>query len=85
MKQCPLVVEGCPNKCGVTVERHEMQHHLNNECMNKRRPTDNSQLTTHLQQATSPQATTNLQHNFDPAPKMQQYETQRQVAIYGLV
>jgi hypothetical protein len=76
MKQCPLVLEGCPNKCGVTVERQGMQHHLDNECMNTRRPTDNLQLTTHLQQATNPQSMTNLQHNFESVPKTQQYETQ---------
>jgi hypothetical protein len=82
MKQCPLVLEGCPNKCGEIVERCEMQHHMNNKCMNKQRPTDNIQLTTHPLEATSPQATS-LQHNFDPVPMLQQHETQHQVEMYG--
>ncbi|XP_021937435.1 TNF receptor-associated factor 3 isoform X2 [Zootermopsis nevadensis] len=72
MKQCPLVLEGCPNKCGVTAERREMKHHLSNECMNVRRPTDNLQLTT------SPHVTTKPQHNFDAVPMTQQCETRRQ-------
>jgi hypothetical protein len=72
MKQCTLVVEGCPNKCGITVERREMQNHLDNECMNRRKPATNLQLTNLSQQATYPQATTYLQH----------HETQHQVAMY---
>jgi hypothetical protein len=72
MKQCTLVVEGCPNKCGSTVERREMQNHLDNECVNKRKPTNNFQLTNHSEQATNPHATTDLEHR----------ETQHQVTMY---
>jgi len=74
MKQCTLVVEGCPNKCGSTIERHEMQNHLDNECMNRRKPTNNLQLTNHSKPATNPQATTDLEHR----------ETQYQVTTYFL-
>jgi hypothetical protein len=63
MKQCTLVLEGCPNKCGSTVERREMQNHLDNECMNKRKPTNNLQLTDHSQHTTNPQATTDVGHH----------------------
>ncbi|XP_023706972.1 TNF receptor-associated factor 1 isoform X2 [Cryptotermes secundus] len=76
MKQCPLVLEGCPNKCGVTVERQEMQYHLDNKCKNKKRPTNNLPSTT--QQTENHEAMTNLQHNFDSGPVMQQYKTQHQ-------
>lgn len=62
MKQCTLVVEGCPNKCGSTIERREMQNHLDNECLNKRKSTSNLQLTNHSKPATNPQATTDLEH-----------------------
>jgi len=63
MKQCTSVVEGCPNKCGSTLERRKMQNHLDNECMNKRKPTNTSQLTNHSKPASNPQATTNLEHH----------------------
>jgi hypothetical protein len=79
MKQCPLVVEGCPNKCGATVERQEMQHHLDNTCKNKKRPTNNFLSTT--QQTENPQAMTNLRQNFDSEPVKQKYETQHQVVM----
>lgn len=72
MKQCTLVVEGCPNNCGSTVERREMKNHLGNECMNKRKPANNLQLTNNSQPATNPQATTDLEH----------YEKQYQVTTY---
>jgi len=74
MKQCTLVVEGCPNKCGSTIERREMQNHLDNECLNKRKSTSNLQLTNHSKPATNPQATTDLEH----------LETQSQVTLYFL-
>lgn len=62
MKQCTLVVEGCPNKCGSTIKRREMQNHLDNECMNRRTPTNNLQLTTYSKPATNPQASTDLEN-----------------------
>lgn len=74
MKQCTLVVEGCPNKCGSTIERREMQNHLDNECMNKRKPKNKLHLTNHSKPATNPQATTDLE----------QRETQYQVTTYFL-
>jgi hypothetical protein len=79
MKQCPLVLEGCPNKCGVTVERQEMQHHLDNKCKNKKRPTNNFLSTT--QQTENPQAKANLKKNFDSGPTIQQCKTHHQVVI----
>jgi hypothetical protein len=72
-------MEGCPNKCGVTVERQEMQHHLDNKCMNKKRPTNNLQST--AQQAANSQAMTKLQKKFDSGSVMQQHETHRQVTM----
>jgi hypothetical protein len=74
MKQCTLVVEGCPNKCGSTIERRAMQNHLDNECMNKRKSTNSLPLTNHSKPATNPQATTDLEH----------HETQHQVTMYFL-
>jgi hypothetical protein len=74
MKQCTLVVEGCPNKCGSTIERREMQNHLDNECLNKRKPTNNSQLTNHSKPTTNPHSTTDLEN----------LETQCQVTTYFL-
>jgi hypothetical protein len=72
MKECTLVVEGCPNKCGSTIERREMQNHLDNVCMNRRKPTNNLQLTNHSQPATNTQGTTDLEHR----------ETKYQVTMY---
>jgi hypothetical protein len=79
MKQCPLVLEGCPNKCGVTIERQEMQYHLDNKCKNKKRPTNN--LPSATQQTENPKTMINLQQNFDSGPVMQQYKTQHQVVM----
>lgn len=74
MKQCTLVLEGCPNKCGSTIERRNIQNHLDNECMNKRKPTNTFPLTNHSKPAKTPQATTDLEH----------HETQYQVTTYFL-
>ncbi|KAJ9594377.1 hypothetical protein L9F63_014200 [Diploptera punctata] len=74
MKQCDLVLEGCPNKCGVTVERQDMQKHLENECMNLRRPTGTLQVAP-LHSATSLQTL-----DFNPIPSRQdfQYNSQQE-------
>jgi hypothetical protein len=74
MKQCDLVLEGCPNKCGVTLERRKIQNHLDNDCVNKRRPTNDLQLQIYPQQATSPQAVKNLQQYSDPTAMMEQHQ-----------
>ncbi|XP_069691624.1 uncharacterized protein Traf-like [Periplaneta americana] len=78
MQQCHLVLEGCPNKCGVTVERHEMQHHLDNECMNKRWPTSGTQTTAVQQPTTNIPPTPNIHQpttNLPPIPNIQQPTT----------
>ncbi|PSN45550.1 hypothetical protein C0J52_05785 [Blattella germanica] len=74
MKQCHLVLEGCPNKCGVTVERHAMQAHLDNECLNIRRPT------TSLQPSAQPPPEINIeQWDFNSSSQRlnKQFNTER--------
>ena len=79
MTQCNLVLEGCPNKCGVTIERQEMQKHLENECMNLRRPTGT------LQAASSRSAISLQSLDFNSVPQRQdvQYSSQVSTLYYS--